>query len=240
MNLNTMRTRLADVPAVLYFRESLEKAGEKGTILFYHGLLSTKDANGKELSSIASHGFLAVGLDNIGHGERRFPDFDEYFTSKNADFGTRFIKAVQDTVNEIPAIIDELIARGYSKAERMGITGISMGGFITYGAVLADKRIKVAAPILGNPRWPLPDHQNPCKKADCFFPTALLAQNAGDDEHVPPRFAREFHELLLPLYAQAPERLMYIEFPGERHFMSEGAWNELWDNTIDWFERFLR
>jgi uncharacterized protein len=240
MHPDSMRTRLANVPAVLYFKKSAVHAGKKGTILFYHGLLSNKDANAKELLSLASHGFLAVGLDNIGHGERRFPDYDDYFTSRNDDFPSRFIKAVQDTVNEIPAIIDEIIARGFAEEDKIGITGISMGGFITYGAVLADRRIKAAAPILGNPRWNDAGEKSPHRCADRFYPTALLAQNAGDDEHVPPRFAREFHEQLLPYYAEMPARVKYVEFPREHHFMSEGSWNELWHNTLQWFEEFLR
>jgi DHA2 family multidrug resistance protein len=56
-----------------------------------------------------------------------------------------------------------------------------MGGYITYAAVVADPRIRVATPILGSPQWKLPWAESPHGHVHRFFPTALLSQTAGVD-----------------------------------------------------------
>ena len=47
-------------------------------VLFYHGLHSTKETHRKELESLATRGFLAVGVDAVGHGERRIEDLSQF------------------------------------------------------------------------------------------------------------------------------------------------------------------
>lgn len=239
MAVHQLRMELASVPALLMFEENALEAGAKGTILFYHGLTASKEVQTKELSSLAQRGFLAVGLDNVGHGERREPDFTRRFSIGNPNVLNNLLDAVRATAKEIPQVIDELLRRGFADPEKIGVSGISMGGYITYAAVLADRRIKAAAPILGSPKWKTSDMESPHHHPDKFFPTALLAQNAGDDQNVPPKFAREFHKCLQPFYKEKPERLCYIEYPGAGHFMPEHDWNQLWENVLQWFEHFL-
>lgn len=223
------------IPALLYFRKSIEEAGAAGTVLFSHGLTASKEVNAKELQGIAERGFLAVGIDNAEHGERYTGEIEA--PKEKEDFAPYFLGLVTQTVGDIPGIIDFLVARGYSDPEKMGMSGISMGGYITYGAVIADSRLKVAAPILGSPQW---KHSgSPHLFPDRFYPTALLSQNAGRDEHVPAHYARSFHEQLLPYYRGAEERLRFVEFPEEPHFMSERSWNRLWENTLDWLEHWM-
>src|SRR5271156_3553618 len=66
--------RVAGVPALLWCREAPEVAARRGTVLFYHGFGGTKEKLGAYLSALAEAGFLAVSLDAVGHGERRYPD----------------------------------------------------------------------------------------------------------------------------------------------------------------------
>jgi len=232
--------RICNAPALLHYFESPEKAGGRGTVLLFHGLGSTKERNAKELTGLACAGFLAVGIDNVGHGERRFADYDQKFSSREGGFEQNFLEAIRETIGEIPDIFDALIEMGYSDPERLGVTGISMGGYIAYGAVTHERRLKAAAPVLGSPRWRVEHSESPHNNPDRFFPTALLTQNAGDDEHVSPRPAKKFCEVLKPYYSEAPERLQHIEFPGVRHIMPEKEWSELWHNVIMWFHRFLK
>ena len=51
------------------------EAAWRGTLLFYHGFVASKESQFKELDSLARAGFLAIGVDNVGHGARRYPDF---------------------------------------------------------------------------------------------------------------------------------------------------------------------
>ncbi|MCP3962389.1 MAG: hypothetical protein GY719_31485, partial [bacterium] len=122
---------------------------------------------------------------------------------------------------------------------RLGVCGISMGGFVAYGAPLADRRIEAATPILGSPRWKLDRASSPHRHVDRFYPVALLAQNAGRDANVPAGDARALHAALQPSYADAPDRLAYVEFEDAEHFMPEGQWDRLWHNVVRWLIRFV-
>ena len=96
---------------------------------------------------------------HLPHGERRYADFDERFPPfephliGNMQLEAAFLSAVRATAQEVPLIIDALIERGWAYPERIGISGRSFGGFVTYAAVVTDKRIQVAAPVLGSPEW---------------------------------------------------------------------------------------
>lgn len=232
---------LAGAPALLVYQDDPRSAGERGTVLFYHGLWANKETNLKELESLAGTGLLAVGIDNVNHGERPHPDpsFRENL-SKSGEFEPVFMDMVRNTVEEIPGIIAHLANQGFSRPDKIGVSGISMGGYITYGAILNEPRIKAAAPILGSPRWRgLTGDGSPHHHPDKFFPTAILSQNAGNDQHVLPVHARKLHEALSDYYAEAPDRHLYLEYPHSGHFMREKDWNEVWRNVLEWFNRFL-
>ena len=137
-------------------------------------------------------------------------------------------------------IVDELLKRGWVLPDRLGIAGISMGGFISYAAVVSETRLLAATPIIGSPEWSLPWPDSPHQHKDRFFPIALLSQTAAEDESVPARFAYTFHEHLTPLYATAPERLRYIEYPGVGHSLSPEVWETSTQKMVEWFQRFLK
>jgi len=239
MNLQKKHLFLGEAPAVLVFNESIEQAKNKGCILFYHGLSSSKDNQDKEFFSLAENGFLVAGIDNIGHGERRYKDFDRRFSHLNPNLEEDFINAVYSTAKEVPKVIDALNEKGLINLSKIGIIGISMGGYITYSAILKEPRIKVAVSILGSPKWKIEHSNSPHRHLKRLYPTAILSQNAGLDTSVRPEYAREFHEELNKYYTQAPERHKYFEYPNSGHFMKESDWNFCWQRTIEWFTHFL-
>lgn len=239
MEIQELRLHLSGVPAWLLFADSPVEAAARGTVLFYHGFTACKDVQGKELASLAQRGFLAVGLDNVGHGERRYANFDKHFSFITPNALKNFIAAVRETALEVPEVIDALLRQGLVHPDKIGVSGISMGGYIAYGAVLADSRIRASAPILGSPKWGSMHKDSPHFFPHKFYPAALLSQNAGDDQNVPPHFARDFHKSLEPYYAEDRERLVYLEYPGVGHFMPEHEWSVLWENVLRWFEKFL-
>lgn len=232
------RTYLHGAPALLTYAHSAEQAAARGTILFYHGFTASKESGQKEFYSLASRGFLVVGLDNVGHGARRYPDFEVRFGTDNAHaWEHHFLEAVRSTADETPRVIDALLQRGLAHPDHLGISGISMGGYITYGAVLRDRRLRVAAPILGSPVWKAPD--SPHRRPEQFFPVALLSQTAGRDRTVLPQYARDFHWHLGSHYHASPDRQRYIEFPNSEHMMNGDEWDQLWENVLRWFEAHL-
>ncbi|MBM3266724.1 MAG: hypothetical protein FJZ01_03660 [Candidatus Sericytochromatia bacterium] len=233
-DLHESTETLAGAPALLVWRGDRRQAAATGTILFYHGLGAAKEANRPELHDLARRGFLAIGIDVVGHGERRYPDFESRFGA--ADPRPECLQCVAGSVGEVPRIVDALAA----DAARFGIAGISLGAYILYGALLADRRLQVAAAILGSPRWWFDPPDSPHRHPDRFFPRALLSQNAGRDENVPPGEAQAFHAALSPHYQAAPDRQRHVMFPHSGHFMNDPDWRSLWDSTLTWFDRHLK
>jgi uncharacterized protein len=230
------RRVLAGVPVRLVTKTT----APKGAVIFYHGFMSSIDQQSKELLSLASKNYLAVGVDAVGHGKRRYSDFDDRFLSENPDHHTNYIQLLQDSVKELPGLVDVLLEEGLAKLDRLALTGISMGGYICFGASLAEPRIKVLLPILGSPVWQVDSSQSPHTQLNSFYPRAMLVQNAGLDTNVPPDAARSFIDALRPKYHEDPERLQYYEFPQSSHFMREDDWNELWQNALDWLDRWFQ
>src|SRR5215471_10432805 len=79
MRMKSLRLTLASAPALLLFRTSPQDSARQGTVLFYHGFGASKETSASVLSGLAAAGFLAVGIDGIGHGERRSVDFEARF-----------------------------------------------------------------------------------------------------------------------------------------------------------------
>ncbi|GAA3567341.1 alpha/beta fold hydrolase [Nonomuraea rosea] len=235
---------IAGVPALARFQDSPERAAERGTVLFYHGFSGYKERMAPYLTGIAEGGFLAIGLDAVGHGARRRPDFAEVFSDERweTDFEATesdFIRVIQDTAAEVPALIDALCDRGWAHPDRVGIAGRSLGAEVSYLAVLIDSRLRAAAPIVGSPEWTLPRPDSPHRHPESFFPVAILSQTAENDEYVPTAGIRAFHDLLAPHYAGDPARLEYVEYPGVGHFLAPELNEQTIHRVVAWFGRWL-
>ncbi|MBU1537292.1 prolyl oligopeptidase family serine peptidase [Myxococcota bacterium] len=237
--MHLLANRMTTAPSLLVYRDDPESAREKGTVLVYHGLGASKDIQSSDLVNLAQYGFLVVGIDNVGHGERRYPDFDQRFSEENPKRLENLLQAVLETATETPLVVDELAQQGLFLPGRLGIMGISMGGFITYRAVITEKRFSAAVPMLASPRWPLEQSASPHHFMNEFYPLPLLSLTAGADQTVPPLHTREFHAALGPHYAADPARLAYKEATGADHAMPQAAWNSHWLEMVRWFERWL-
>jgi hypothetical protein len=240
----SVTTVIAGVPALMRYSGSPEQAMEHGTVLFYHGFGGTKERTDSYLTALAEAGLLAVGLDAVGHGERRYPDFDSIFNDERWDAQfeeteTDFLKLIDDTAAEVPAIIDDLLAHGWARQDRVGVGGRSLGGNVAYAAVLADRRLRAAASVVGSPEWTLPRAHSPHHHPGRFFPAAVLSQAAELDEFVPAGPIRDFHARLEPWYAAEPERIQYVEYPGTGHFLTPELNAESGRRLVAWFQRWL-
>ena len=207
-------------------------------VLLYHGLHSNKEAMEKEMWSLVEAGFMAVGVDAIGHGQRQAP---REWNDPEVRFGT-----LRQTALEAAGLVSHL-RHSYPQARKIGGLGVSLGGFTLFSALAEyPGLLDAACLLLGSPRWPDIEPASPLWQhsphhwPDRYFPTALLVQTAGQDEYVRSADARDFCQVLSSHYSQAPERLSYREYPHSGHFMRGQDWDEAWLATLDWFARFLR
>mgnify|MGYP000996615226 CR=1 FL=1 len=208
------------------------------TVLWLHGLGADKDVHLPELLRLAEAGFLAVGFDAVGHGERRAADCNQPLPQSPGEAPALFDRLVTQTVFEVSPLIDALVACGLSDRKRIGIAGVSMGACIVYGCVAADQRLGAAVAIMGSPEPALPDWSAVARAQG--LPTALLSITAELDTIVPPAAAKALHEQLLPGYHRVPERLDYRSLVGTPHFMSAEDWVRTVGEAVAWLSRFLR
>jgi dienelactone hydrolase len=194
-------------------------------VLFYHGLQSDKETHRKELESLAAQGFLAVGVDAVGHGERRIPNLSAFLNRD--ELMTQVVKLLRPNIEEVPLLVDHLIAEGY---RRVGLAGISFGAMVAFGAVLREPRLSAVVAILGDPRW--------CRPNPSAYPaTPLFAWNGGRDQHIDPAGAREFMRELQRLHPR--DSFKYHEYPQSDHFMEPNDWSDGWTQTLAWFNEHL-
>jgi hypothetical protein len=217
--MNIRRTHLATAPALVYEPDRAPRA----TLLWYHGLGVAKETHEPELERFARAGIRAVGVDAAGHGERRLPNFEERFAPPREVIEPLLFQLVDESVREIPSILDALAA------EQAALCGVSFGGYITYRAAARERRVTAAVALLGSPD---------AGDVDSMYPTALLSLTAENDVNVPPDAARAFHQKLEPRYVDAPDRLAYHEYPGAVHAMKEEEWNDAIERTIAWVLRW--
>lgn len=100
------------------------------------------------LNGMAQRGFLAVAIDGRYRGERQNGKSlgaamaDSLKTGKGKPW-------LIDTVYDITRLLDYVQTRPDADATRIGMTGISEGGIITWMTAAVDDRIDVAAPLIG-------------------------------------------------------------------------------------------
>jgi uncharacterized protein len=229
------RRVIAGIPVRIVTRTT----APRGSVLFYHGFMSSIDQQSNELISLAENHYIAIGVDAVGHGHRRTTDFERRFSRENPNHEENYRQLLKECIEEIPSLIDALLEERLIKLDSIALAGISMGGYICFGACLAEPRIKVLLPILGSPNWDESSADSPHERSSLFSPRAILIQNAGQDTNVAPDHARAFANALKPFYKSCPQRLRYHEFPESSHFMREHDWNELWQNVLSWLDRFI-
>lgn len=218
-------------PGLLVCRDQPERAAAKGTVLLFHGFSVDCSVNQRELISLAERGFLAIGIDNAGHGRRRDPNWDAKF-GPGGDWERHFRQLVQQSVAEVPTILDTLTVQGLLPNGKAGVVGISMGGLICYEVIPRDRRIVSATPMIATPKYVADRHAD-------FYPCAILSQTAGKDGIVDWRDAAAFHEKLAPLYQTNPQRQQWINFPASEHTMRETDWHDAWTNVLSWHATHL-
>ncbi len=139
------------VPTLIY--KPLTNQKNYPVVIFLHGTGGKKDS--KEITDVlyalAKMGIMGVAIDARFHGDR-IPggahggtEYTEaaYQAWKNTDKAKQTHPFLYDTSFDLWRLVDYLLTRPDVQADRIGMSGISMGGIETWMAAAVDKRIKV-------------------------------------------------------------------------------------------------
>ena len=228
-HIEVERRRFGDVPALLVAPQ--HRDGPLPVAFWFHGLGADKDVHLPELERLAAEGFLAIGIDAVGHGARRLPDLDERIAGPRETVLEMMIDQAMTTAGEIRGVINSVVDAGIADRDRISAVGISMGGYLLYHAVVVEPLIRTAVALLGSPEWPTGD--SPHRHPRAFDAIALLSITAECDASVPPDAARRFHRDLTRTHP-GMNRLKYVELPGADHLMDEDSWRVAMTETTKW------
>ena len=186
---------------------------------------------------LADSGVAAVLPEAALHGERAPQDFDRRLAE---DRDGLFTDVLEGTVDEAGEVFAWISSREELDPTRAGVVGTSMGGAVAL-AVSCDRhspipKVAVALmPTTPGPGSPIRQEAAYSPKPEQCFPTALMIVHGTEDYDTPYPNARSFYDTLVPHYSAAPERLRFVDMPGEDHRVG-AYWIE---ETLSWLGRFL-
>lgn len=252
MKIEFEKCKIDGIPTLSCFKDD---GLQKPLIILSHALRDLKEYWQAKLEALAAAGYYAVALDNRGHGERKEKDSGArvFIDRKVNVYEVR--RLIKETADDVPILINHFAAKKQVDAARIGMVGVSMGGFATFRALVIEKRIKVAAPILASPHFDempsdvptskRPEIQqaleaysreySPAHDLGRFFPRAVLIQIGGQDKHFNGQRVAQFYRELTSYYQEMPEKLAFIVDENAAHEFTAS----MWDNVTDWFQKHL-
>jgi dienelactone hydrolase len=223
-------------------------------VLLSHGFTGCKENWLEQLDELTAKGYFAVAMDNRLHGERAGAGFGSLLRDGRLDLPA-LRRVMAETATDMSALIDHFEQDEAVDSGRIAVAGVSMGGFVSFAALVGDPRIKVATPIIASPYWgDIPGDapvdldtaaeadlagfaaaNEPAAQKESIPPRALLMQIGAEDSHYDGARVERFYEELRPLYGDDPERLRLIVHPGVGHDFTA----EMWANAVAWLGMFL-
>ncbi len=205
--------------------------------------------------ALARQGFLTISLDYRGSPAREQNIFTEAVRLQLE--GRSYMGLL---VYETMRAVDYLLTRPDVDRARIGITGFSLGGAVSWYAAAADPRLKVIVPVCGGAgtyHALLQNQRQTGYHSQYFYPAGFLKQFPGDqpevfaslapravlvvgrdqDQGMPVEGLRKLEEEVKSVYARrgVPERFMVYLTAGD-HTYTEDMFTEV----SQWFQRFLK
>ena len=223
------------VPLVLVF--PAKAAGPLPVAVIYHRFSGRNTDDLLRLAlPLADSGVAAVLPEAALHGERAPQDFDRRLAEDRDGF---FTDVLDNTVDEAGEVLAWVAGREELDATRVGVVGTSMGGAVALAVACGDHSPAAKVAVALMPTAPGPGSSIRQEAAyspepERGFPTALMIVH-GTEDTTPYPNARSFYDDLVPHYSDAPERLRFVDMPGEDHRVGP-YWIE---ETLSWLGRFL-
>lgn len=137
--------RVIDGIPLLEVVDSALKVEKLPTVVFYHGWTNVKEnvlVHGFEIAKKECRVILPEALYHGARSDGR-PLTDERLLD--------FWEIVQQSVEEYPQLMDYYIEAGLTDPDRLGVTGLSMGGITTCALLVNYPNIKAADCLMGSP-----------------------------------------------------------------------------------------
>lgn len=228
------------------------------TIIFYHGWSSSKELQRMRGYILCNLGFQVIIPDSINHGERN--PIDHMNPNNMKDF---FWPTVLQSIEESKKLIKYSIENFNTDSDNIGVTGHSMGGFISSGIFTHEKEVKSAVILNGSCNWNYcndlllrnlvntsesPDfsqeeiknikqnlsHLDPINNLDKIKDRPLLMINGGSDNIVPMESQKLFYEDARKSYSDK-SIIDLIVYNKLGHFVT----TNMMEDTSIWFKKFL-
>lgn len=245
-------TTIGDIP-ILTCSNAIDV--QKPLVILSHGFTQKKEVWKEYMEELAQIGYYTVALDNRLHGERKDAGLDSVISSEGKINFYGLYDAIKANAEDITKVIGFFITKPEIDSSRIGMVGVSMGGFTTFRTIVIDKRIKVAVPIIASPVWgDLPEGMpaedtpeiirdlknlsqqfSPSNFMGKFYPTALLMQAGMNDKHFDIQKLKQFFGDIKPLYKSDLSKIELITFEGVAHEFTE----PMWENAKSWLNRYL-
>lgn len=217
---------VAGVPVLL--GEPRPRSAPLPTVLWFHGFRADALAHAAELERLSDAGFLAVGVDAVGHGARRDATITERIAQRDGDVMPIVLDQIDATIAELPALVDALVHDFGAERARMSIVGVSMGAFLVYRLIVGDMPIRAAVAILGAPNGvPFDDLVRASEEV------TLLSITAEHDVHVPP-------DATIALHGRLGDAARHHVLHGSGHLTTAEHWREAMKLTFEFLDRNAR
>jgi uncharacterized protein len=250
------------IPCLLYQRS--DQAGQKPGLIYYHGVVQNKEGyvDAHPLARrLADAGFVVAIPDAPGHGAR--PAGAGLIERLRASLAREFCRDIEQAGEEAEALLDWLASRPEVDRGRLGVLGISMGGYTS--AVVAARqaaRLRAAVCIAGAgdlttcmretdsiapARWGPPDRAideetgrrieriDPLGYPERYPPLPLLLLHGDADGWNPVATSQRLHAALTGPYAEHPEALRLVVVPGAPHWPPGAPFVA---ETVEWLTRW--
>ncbi len=222
---------LAGVPVLI--AEPRASAELHPVVLWYHGFNADALAHAAELERCADAGFLAVGIDAVGHGARRDPSLAARVAAAGTGAIHIMLDVAEETLTEQTALIEALADAFPIDHTRVSLVGISMGAFLCYRAIVTSPPLRAVVALLGSPEWPRTT--SPHHSLHTFQNVALLSITAERDTHVPPDAAQRLHTSLHHHFPHSA-RHHHHTLPNSGHLTSAESWRDAMTETLEWLK----
>lgn len=136
-----------DIPYSFFYEDFGEK---RPLVLVLHSYMASKN-NACDLAySIAERGLCTLTFDAYNHGGR-YTESREGLEWCSVEQVGEFFNVVEKTMQDVDFMLHNFMNHPRVDANRIGVTGVSLGAYLTYTCLLRNTEVVTAVPIIGTP-----------------------------------------------------------------------------------------